>query len=683
MTNQAATRRRWLRTAVVSTLVAGSFVLATPAFATTYFVAPTGADTSSGTSPSTAWRTVARVNAAALQPGDVVQFAGGAVFSGSLQPKSGAAGLPVTYTSYPGPNSEARATLSGGLDPSGHHSIFFDTGAHNLVFSNLIADFGTDAYATTTARDYDGWNGWVGGGYAVTFDGVTFARVLNALNVAATDHDWTVRNSNVTSAGLNGFVFNRYNPAGTGQYGVTLEHDTVTGWGRNPNFNEGKHGVYVNWTSARIAGNSIHDGNGGSGVSVRYPTAAIEDNTIYNVNTGVSYYDYAPASVTGVVRIAYNRMWNVASGIWIDRNAGDTNTVDNHQTFIVDHNDIHTVAKPVYDTAYGAIGLNWTSGALRISNNIVIPYAGQAHLRIDSVPSGGYLERNNWYDTSSSLWRYASGSYSSLAAYQSASGQGVGDLRATVSATVNVDGSWAQLQTAPSLDAGTSEVAGLAFTPDCLPRAYSYCGLRPDIGSVELAPSGGGTDVTAPSPPGLPAETTATATSVSVTWTAASDDVGVVSYEVSANGAVRGTTSSTSYIIGGLACGTSYTVGVVAVDAAGNRSTPAQAGASSAACPPTAPSADTTPPSVTLVTPLDGASVSRTFSITAVASDFVGVARLTLLVDDVVLCSTSAATVTCQATIRKSGWHTIAARAADGAGNTGATRLSVHIGRTA
>jgi hypothetical protein len=200
-----------LRAAVVSAFVGAMFAFATPAFAANYYVDSSGADTNSGTSASAPWRTITKVNSAPLQAGDVVQFAGGSVFTGSLQPRSGAAGAPITYTSY----GSGQATLAGGVDPSGHHSIFYDTGAHDVTVTKLIADFGTNDYATTTSRDYDGWMGWTGGGYNITFDGVTFAHVFNALNVAATDHDWTVRNSTVTSSGLNGFVFNRYNPAST------------------------------------------------------------------------------------------------------------------------------------------------------------------------------------------------------------------------------------------------------------------------------------------------------------------------------------------------------------------------------------------------------------------------------------------------------------------------------------
>ena len=63
MTHLATPRRRWLRSITVPALVAGALAFASPALAPTYFVSPTGADTNSGTSLSTPWRTVAKVNA--------------------------------------------------------------------------------------------------------------------------------------------------------------------------------------------------------------------------------------------------------------------------------------------------------------------------------------------------------------------------------------------------------------------------------------------------------------------------------------------------------------------------------------------------------------------------------------------------------------------------------------------
>ena len=62
-------------------------------------------------------------------------------------------------------------------------------------------------------------------------------------------------------------------------------------------------------------------------------------------------------------------------------------------------------------------------------------------------------------------------------------------------------------------------------------------------------------------------------TSVSLTWSSSTDNVGVVGYDVFKNGAKTESVTSTSSTQGGLVCGTSYWFGVEALDAAGNRST--------------------------------------------------------------------------------------------------------------
>ncbi|MEV4143426.1 glycoside hydrolase family 9 protein [Amycolatopsis sp. NPDC049691] len=86
------------------------------------------------------------------------------------------------------------------------------------------------------------------------------------------------------------------------------------------------------------------------------------------------------------------------------------------------------------------------------------------------------------------------------------------------------------------------------------------------------APGPSTADTTAPSAPtGVTA--VAGSTSVGLTWTAATDDVGVAGYDVlNAAGATIGSTTSTGYQVTGLTPGTAYTFSVRARDAAGNQS---------------------------------------------------------------------------------------------------------------
>ena len=86
-------------------------------------------------------------------------------------------------------------------------------------------------------------------------------------------------------------------------------------------------------------------------------------------------------------------------------------------------------------------------------------------------------------------------------------------------------------------------------------------------------------------------KTSATTTSIAVSWSPASDNVGVAGYSLFVAGSAIGTTAQTSYTFSGLACGTSYALGIEAYDAAGNRSPRITLQADAAACassPPTA-----------------------------------------------------------------------------------------------
>ncbi|MFD2686534.1 cellulase family glycosylhydrolase [Streptomyces phyllanthi] len=97
--------------------------------------------------------------------------------------------------------------------------------------------------------------------------------------------------------------------------------------------------------------------------------------------------------------------------------------------------------------------------------------------------------------------------------------------------------------------------------------------------SKEATIFGGGTpaDTQAPTAPGTPAASAVTATSVRLTWAAATDNVGVTGYDVvrvSGGSETRVASSTTNTVtVTGLTADTAYTFAVYARDAAGNRST--------------------------------------------------------------------------------------------------------------
>lgn len=108
------------------------------------------------------------------------------------------------------------------------------------------------------------------------------------------------------------------------------------------------------------------------------------------------------------------------------------------------------------------------------------------------------------------------------------------------------------------------------------PPAGSYLATHFNVADnvfLEAGPGGGGGgDTTAPSVPGGLKSGGVTASSVSLSWTASTDDVGVTGYDVFRNGVAAGSTATTSITVSGLTPATAYTFTVKAKDAAGNLS---------------------------------------------------------------------------------------------------------------
>src|SRR5207237_694257 len=98
---------------------------------------------------------------------------------------------------------------------------------------------------------------------------------------------------------------------------------------------------------------------------------------------------------------------------------------------------------------------------------------------------------------------------------------------------------------------------------------------------VTEAPSA---DTTPPTAPTNLAASSATTSSVSLSWSASTDDTGVAGYRIYRDGTLVCNTS-TSYDFTGLACGMSYTFGVEAYDVAGNVSPRTTLAASTNPCP--------------------------------------------------------------------------------------------------
>ena len=190
-------------------------------------------------------------------------------------------------------------------------------------------------------------------------------------------------------------------------------------------------------------------------------------------------------------------------------------------------------------------------------------------------------------------------------------------------------------------------------------------------------------------PPTAPSDLSAAATSathIDLTWTAATDNVGVTGYQVErcqgtgcSTFAQIGTPTATNFADSGLTAGTTYQYRVRATDAAGNTSD-----YSAVASATTQTTSDLEPPTVTMTAPANGATVTGpAVTVTADASDNVGVTSVQFLLDGATLgapATTAPYSITWDTTTATNGAHTLSARASDAAGNTAtATAVSVTV----
>src|SRR5688500_4863493 len=82
---------------------------------TYYLSATTGNDGNAGTSSASPWRSIAKLNALDLNPGDSVFFEGGGTYNGTFtltQEDLGTSAAPIAISSY----GTGRATINGGND---------------------------------------------------------------------------------------------------------------------------------------------------------------------------------------------------------------------------------------------------------------------------------------------------------------------------------------------------------------------------------------------------------------------------------------------------------------------------------------------------------------------------------------------------------------------------------------
>lgn len=171
----------------------------------------------------------------------------------------------------------------------------------------------------------------------------------------------------------------------------------------------------------------------------------------------------------------------------------------------------------------------------------------------------------------------------------------------------------------------------------------------------------------------------ATVSGTAVVDVSASDDVGVVKVDLYVDGIFFVTDTASPYSFAwdtsALPNGT-HTLHAVATDAAGNSASTAPISVTVSNAPP-----DTTPPTVSIAAPAAGATVSGTISVSASASDKVGVTKVEFYVDGALYATDTTApySFAWNTTQSGDGSHTLQAVAADAAGNVASAARTVTV----
>lgn len=170
-----------------------------------YYVDATGGnDTNNGTSTSTPWQTITKVNSTVLQPGDNVYFKRGETFDGKLDIReSGSSGNPITFSAYDSGANPVIAPSAGravdiravsyvnvsNIDATapGTDAYFFLTTVSNVTISDTTVGTSTTAFALSNAV--------VSTFSDIIIENATTTNVASGVAVSATTTDLTVRNS--------------------------------------------------------------------------------------------------------------------------------------------------------------------------------------------------------------------------------------------------------------------------------------------------------------------------------------------------------------------------------------------------------------------------------------------------------------------------------------------------------
>jgi hypothetical protein len=400
-----------------------------------------GSDSSSGTSSTAPWKSLAKVNGATFQAGDVINFKRGSVWTGTLTvSRSGASGKPITFRDYGSGNAPViqRATAPGS---SGLTRTVVITGSW-IVFQNFR---------------------------------ITNAHEAGIFLGTAANHN-VIRNNEITATGYGAAVYGQFNlltqnyvhdlhiivnDAAGGNYGAGCFFFQQAGSGGNEvSYNRGincrARDAFFNFN-----GKFVEVYNNGDNLYIHHNYA---ENPQGFFEAGAGGGSRTARNIRFVYNVLVNSHADAAQpcgAFWFNTTGSYAITTSN---FVFDNNTVYQ------RTGDGGVWRLFASNAdlsfLTVRNNIF-------HIDTQIANTGSFRHTNNVYYMANMV-----------------SGSGVGYSLGTGEQNanplfVNVSGRDFRLQlTSPAIDAGIDLGYKTDFNGSAVPLAVSS--LLPDIGAYEF-----------------------------------------------------------------------------------------------------------------------------------------------------------------------------------------------------
>jgi hypothetical protein len=436
----------------------------------TYYVSnanPMGSDSNNGTSPSTPWLTIAKVNSSNFQPGDSILFNCGCTWrEGLVVPSSGTSSNPITFGSHgtgAQPKIYGSAQLTGWTNENG-----------NLWYASQPSAPAEVWFVTTGGPTIWGIPGSTKGNLTAEYDWWYDSRNLRVYIYSPTSPasqyasvESGVQTYAVNNNSQNYITVQNLEMAYSNEYGVWVGY--TTGWSvvNNTVHHIGPQGggssltaegISLKAGSQYVGGNVIYE-TGRHGISIEVDNGhtlaacTIEHNTVSNAYHDNIDIQNLSGTLTSVI-VRYNYVYNSSSfnnanwycgGVWALGSEGHA-VSGIHIYYNVFYNLTETaivirdlVPSPaIYNnTIYGHLNHgsdNWAAGidvfskgtyypsGVIIENNICQDTYSPC-LHNDNTSEIATCDYNDWYMTSGSNVTEITGTYySSQAVYRSATG---------------------------------------------------------------------------------------------------------------------------------------------------------------------------------------------------------------------------------------------------------------------